>query len=492
MDSIAACGARLRDSLRDTLPLILFMLFFFCNAILGYFAIGNVAEEQVQATVSRTNIALIHSVIVEVLRAETGQRGYLLTGMDTYASPYHTALASIDDKLAALDAATLDAMQRQRFVELRRLVEQRMSELRSNVELLRDFSQREAVQELMSHRGQKLMTEIAALAAVMEKHEHRVLESRLQIANDKRNGAFFLILTANTVGLLLVAVSLVLVRTAQKKEKQYLVELKEAKEDLELKVEERTFALQHFSNELKRSNRELQDFAFVASHDLQEPLRKIRAFGDRLQQSCGERLGEQGADYVNRMQLASERMSRLINDLLSFSRITTKSEPFVSVALNDVANEVIEDLEVAIDEAGATIICGELPEVEADLFQMKQLLQNLIGNAIKFRRRDVPPVVTISAELPDPAHAGGQFVKLLFTDNGIGFDEAFNDRIFLPFQRLHGRSQYSGTGIGLAICRRVAERHGGSLTATSTPGIGSIFIVTLARTRQNFDFEEVA
>jgi light-regulated signal transduction histidine kinase (bacteriophytochrome) len=337
--------------------------------------------------------------------------------------------------------------------------------------------------------AQEQMLEIDTVVTAMDARERAVLDASFVAAEERRVDFFILILTANFVGLGLVVLSMLAVRKAMKREQQYLDELMEAKESLEYKVSERTAALQHFSNELKRSNRELQDFAFVASHDLQEPLRKIRAFGDRLQQSYAAKLGDQGADYINRMQLASERMSRLINDLLSFSRITTKAKPFLPVSLNKVAEEALEDLEVAIEEAGATVTIGALPEIDADFFQIKQLFQNLIANAIKFRRPGVPPVITVTA---DPASNHDVNVTIRFKDNGIGFDEIFLDRIFLPFQRLHSKAEYSGTGIGLAICRRVAERHGGSLTATSKPDEGSTFIVTLARTNQIYLFEDQA
>jgi signal transduction histidine kinase len=337
--------------------------------------------------------------------------------------------------------------------------------------------------------AQEQLLESDAIVAAMDDSERAVLEASLAVTEERRVNSLILILTANFVGLGLVVLSLLAVRKSMKKEQQYLLDLMEAKESLEYKVSERTAALQHFSNELKRSNRELQDFAFVASHDLQEPLRKIRAFGDRLQQYYGEKLGDQGNDYIKRMQMASERMSRLINDLLSFSRITTKAKPFLPVSLNKVAEEAVEDLEVAIEEAHATVTIGALPEIDADFFQIKQLFQNLIANAIKFRRPGVPPVITVTA---DPQRIDDENITIRFKDNGIGFDEIFLDRIFLPFQRLHSKSEYSGTGIGLAICRRVAERHGGSLTAISKPDVGSTFIVTLAKTNQIYLFEEQA
>jgi light-regulated signal transduction histidine kinase (bacteriophytochrome) len=368
-------------------------------------------------------------------------------------------------------------------------VEQRLGDLRNNYELTRNEGVASAIQSILSHRGLQQMADINMLATAMDDHERQKLDASLATAERRRFTSFVLMLTANFVGLGLVLLSMMAVRKAMKREQRYLAELVEAKESLEHKVDERTSALQHFSNELKRSNRELQDFAFVASHDLQEPLRKIRAFGDRLHQTFAEKLGDQGADYIRRMQLASERMSRLINDLLSFSRITTKAKPFLPVSLNQVAEEVVEDLEVAIEEAAAVIHFGDLPEIEADVFQMKQLFQNLLANALKFRRPGVPPIITVTAD-PPVRGQDKDMVTIRFTDNGIGFDEIYLDRIFLPFQRLHGKSEYSGTGIGLAICRRVAERHGGSLTAKSKPDYGSTFIVTLARTNQVYEFEE--
>jgi signal transduction histidine kinase len=238
--------------------------------------------------------------------------------------------------------------------------------------------------------------------------------------------------------------------------------------------------------QLERSNRELQDFAYVASHDLQEPLRKIRAFGDRLTTQYREALGTRGRDYLERMQQAAARMQTLITDLLTFSRVTTKAQPFGPVDLTRVAQEVIGDLEVRLEQVGGRVAVEALPTIEADPLQMRQLLQNLLGNALKFHRPETPTVVKISSDsLPMPAAdateptAPPPWCQLVVEDNGIGFDEKYLDRIFAPFQRLHGRSEYEGTGIGLAICRKIAERHGGCITAHSTPGQGATFVVTL-------------
>src|SRR5436190_10870297 len=225
---------------------------------------------------------------------------------------------------------------------------------------------------------------------------------------------------------------------------------------------------------LEQSNRELEDFAYVASHDLQEPLRKIQAFGDRLKAKHAAELAPAARDYIDRMQAAAKRMQILINDLLSFSRITTKAQPFVPVDLGVVAREVAHDLEHRTHEAGGEISIGELPSIDADPLQMRQLLQNLASNALKFHRQGVPPRVEITGQLDNGTRA-----RIVVADNGIGFDEKYAERIFTMFERLHGRGSYEGTGIGLAICRKIAERHGGEIAARSTPGQGSTFIVTL-------------
>jgi PAS domain S-box-containing protein len=239
-------------------------------------------------------------------------------------------------------------------------------------------------------------------------------------------------------------------------------------------------AMQAYAAQLERSNRDLEDFAFIASHDLQEPLRKIQAFGDLLQTRFGPTLGEDGCDYVDRMQDAAGRMKRMIEDLLRYSRIETTAQPFQLVDLHQLAQSVIIDLEVSIQESGAQVQLQPLPDLEADPVQIRHMLLNLVGNALKFRRKGVAPQVKIYAErLPEAAGAGGEMLRLVVEDNGIGFDERYQERIFQPFQRLQGRSQYEGSGIGLALCRKIAERHGGSISARSRPGKGSTFTVTL-------------
>ena len=233
-----------------------------------------------------------------------------------------------------------------------------------------------------------------------------------------------------------------------------------------------------YAKELERSNKELQDFASIASHDLQEPLRKIRSFGDLLKSKCSDTLDEQGQDFIDRMQSAGRRMNELIQSLLAYSRVTTKAEPFSQVDLNQTLQDALSNLEVRIREEGAAIDAETLPAVEADPLQMAQLFQNLLSNAIKFRQKGQPPKVKISSR-----HCGDQ-LEIRVEDNGVGFDQQYLDRVFAPFERLHGRSEYEGVGMGLAICRKIVERHRGMITATSAPGKGATFIVKLPEERR--------
>ena len=235
--------------------------------------------------------------------------------------------------------------------------------------------------------------------------------------------------------------------------------------------------LKSYARKLAQSNRELQNFAYVASHDLQEPLRKVRTFGDRLRTKYSGVLDERARDYLDRMEGATARMQDLIEDLLALSRVTTQARPFAEVDLGEVAREVLSDLEARIEGVGGRVEIGELPKIEADRLQMRQLFQNLVGNALKFHREGEPPLVNVRGALLEGQ--GGEACRITVEDNGIGLEEEYLERIFAPFERLHGRGAYEGTGMGLAICRRVVERHGGEIAASSTVGRGATFVVTL-------------
>jgi signal transduction histidine kinase len=236
--------------------------------------------------------------------------------------------------------------------------------------------------------------------------------------------------------------------------------------------------------DLVRSNDNLAQFAYVASHDLQEPLRKIQSFGDVLVTQFSHQLTPDGHDLLQRMKAAASRMSLLIKDLLDYSRISTHREPFHKLSVERLVREVLDDLDVGIRESRARLELGTLPTLMGDQRQLKQALQNLLSNALKFRKENQSPHIRVTARQLTRAQLPGALAVLSFTeqwheisveDNGIGFDPQYAERVFQVFQRLHGRTQYPGTGVGLAICRKVAENHGGGIMVESQPGVGSVF-----------------
>jgi PAS domain S-box-containing protein len=235
--------------------------------------------------------------------------------------------------------------------------------------------------------------------------------------------------------------------------------------------------------ELQRSNAALDEFASVASHDLQEPLRKILSFGERLNLSAGPALEGDARHQLERMLGAAARMSTLVTDLLRYSQVSTRVQRFVATDLARVAREVMADLETTIADAGGRVEVGALPVIDADESQMRQLLQNLLGNALKYRRADTPPLVRLSC-----VSSRDQHCTITVADNGIGFNDEYAEKIFKMFERLHGRAQYEGSGIGLAICKKIVERHNGTIAATSIAGKGATFTVTLPVTQVSSGF----
>ena len=238
---------------------------------------------------------------------------------------------------------------------------------------------------------------------------------------------------------------------------------------LEARVAERTA-------ELDRRNHELQSFAFLASHDLQEPLRKVRTFADLVRSEYGDQLPEEATRYLSRIEDAAARMSMLLTDLLDYSRVVGRPGAFERFEISDVTTEVLHDVEMLVEKTGAVIEVEGDVELEADRSQIRQLLNHLVLNAIKFQDDASTPRITLTVRSEDKYHC-----RLEVVDNGIGFDAQYAERIFRPFERLHGRSRYPGTGMGLAICHRIVERHGGTITAHSEPGVGSRFVIVLPR-----------
>ncbi|RYY89820.1 MAG: hypothetical protein EOO15_05010 [Chitinophagaceae bacterium] len=245
--------------------------------------------------------------------------------------------------------------------------------------------------------------------------------------------------------------------------------------------------LKQRTEQLEQSNSDLEEFAYAASHDLQEPLRKITTFSDRLSNELTGQLSTMQESLLGRLQSSATRMKGLIDDLLAFSRVSTRKEPFQRVDLNSILQEALQDLEGAVHEAGAEVRVGKLPTLEGDPRQLQQLFQNLLSNAIKYRNTDRNPIVEVSGRLlhpgdalhPDDSPGAGAWYLVEVRDNGIGLDMQYAGKIFQVFQRLHGRAEYEGSGIGLSIVQKVAARHGGVVRVASEPGNGAAFRLLL-------------
>lgn len=447
------------------------------------------------------------TVLAAVTDAETGQRGFLITGAPEYLEPYRQTLEAVRSEMSELERLTADdPAQRGLFAELRRLVDNRLELIRVNVETREQEGPDAAREMVMTGRGREAMEAVREHIDRMRREEERRLARALVQTRTAYRTALITSLITSALGLALVAVGFMLVRREIAIREQAAAALRESNDRLEERVRERTATISRANEalreevetrrqaeqrlkiaaaELARSNRELEQFASVASHDLQEPLRKIQAFGDRLQLQCAGQIDDKGRDYLERMLASAGRMRKLIDDLLTYSRAATRVQNFARVNLGEIAEGVVGDLEDRLHESRGRVEIGALPTIEAEPVQMRQLLQNLIANGLKFHRPGVPPVVRVSSRLVagDRAASDGEPAapqcEITVADNGIGFDPMYADRIFDLFQRLHGRHEYEGTGMGLAICRKIAERHSGRIAAASVPGEGARFVVTL-------------
>ena len=247
------------------------------------------------------------------------------------------------------------------------------------------------------------------------------------------------------------------------KRKQVETQLQRLNQQLENRVAQRT-------EQLSQINSALQEFVYIASHDLQAPLQKIQTFGTILYESCQDKLNTEEQDYLHRMYKAAKRGQSLIRSLLQYSHVSTQPASDTVIDLNEAVADVLNDLELQITQCDATIEVENLPHIQANAVQIQQLFQNLISNALKYHQANLPPLVHITA-IQTNGHSPHHIITIC--DNGIGFDETYAEYIFTPFKRLHNRSQYEGSGIGLSICRKIVERHGGKITAKSHLGKGT-------------------
>jgi signal transduction histidine kinase len=472
------------------LPLVLLI-----NAVISYSDVRRLVQSESDVTHTYRVVNALQEVMALVQDAETGHRGYILTGVEAFLEPYWEAVPRLDRAFARLDSLLVDdPAQAARSVQLRSHAEERLEYLAYTLNLFESGGLPAARDVIILGAGRRAMDAVRATKVEMREAETEALQARLARAGDSAQRTIVTQAFSTLIAVVLLVMVLVMFRRLLAARLAAHEALKLRSDRLEDEVLERTKALATANDELlseiavrrraelrlratvtelERSNRELEDFAFIASHDLQEPLRKIQLFTDRIERRHAGALEETGAADLRRVRAAATRMRRLVNDLLAYARIGRDSRAPTQVNLTSVVSSALEDLSEKIDETGATVAVEGLPTLEADGTQMYQLFHNLLSNALKFRQPGEAPYIRVAGQvLEDRA-------LIEVSDNGIGFDQKYADRIFDPFERLERHGQYEGTGIGLAVCRRVAEYHGGSIAARSAPGEGATFIVTL-------------
>ncbi len=423
--------------------------------------------EQYGLTVEKTN-----AIIQYTSQLESAAYSYMITNSKESEAIYKhknekllQIVKRLDDHCSAYHFAGDETS------TLNRLISQRI-EMLDKMILDKDSNSIEKQMEQMSIGNETTVNILSTLQKIRAANSE-MRESNQKDAEYANRNAMILLTLFGAVMLSIVFISFFKMRKEILRSERYLREINQ------------------INLELSSMNENLENFAYIASHDLSEPLRKIKTFGDLIEiELLNDKIDHSTiVSYVNRMQAASSRMQELIEDLLSYSRISRQFDIRNEINLKEVVDTVVSDLEIRIKENNAIVNIHDLPtSICADQIQMRQLFQNIISNAIKFKKADVAPIIDIHSEivgidqmdieeLKNSEHS--RFWKISVSDNGIGFEEKYLDKIFAIFQRLHGRSAYEGTGIGLSICKKITENHKGSITAFSTEGEGATFVVYL-------------
>jgi signal transduction histidine kinase len=441
-----------------------------------------------RVAVSRLTLQKLEAVLSSIKDAETGQRGYLLTRQESYLQPYTIALKTIEPQIEQLQRLTAaNAYQQQQLTKLKPLIAQKLAELQQTIDLKKNQSVEAALKLVLTDRGQQLMERIRATIQQMQEEENQQLRNWLKTREEDAQTGQVTFLG----GILLTLIAFYLVYRAihqeTKERRQAEASLKQLNDELEDRVQSRTAELEEANVNLLHSNRELEQFAYVASHDLQEPLRAVNSYAQLLSRKYQGNLDAKADKYLGYIMEGATRMQQLINDLLEFSRVGTRGKPLQPTDCEGVLSQVLDNLKVAILESRTRVTHDPLPTIVGDEIQLLQLFQNLISNAIKFRR--VGDSLAEGDSVPEPPRVHVKAVptdhEWVFSveDNGIGMDAEYFERIFMIFQRLHSRAEYPGTGIGLAVCKKIVERHGGRIWVESELGVGTIFYFTIPSTK---------
>ncbi|WP_245565077.1 sensor histidine kinase [Spirosoma spitsbergense] len=412
----------------------------------------------------------LERILSLVKDVETGSRGYIITRDTTYLEPYHKALKLLPGEITRLRTITTDnRVQISRRNLLGKLVKDKLAVTRARLDV-RPFDKNSLA---VRAEGKRRMDVLRKHVALMIDTENAMMDIRNRQAARSFRNTLIIIFALSLLTFMSLAVSHRLLEQELTRRQKTLDQLREYEDQLKGQI-----------RQLETSNEELERFAFVASHDLQEPLRKIQSFADLITDRYSNLFDEDSMLFMGKISGSARRMSKLIKDLLNFSRISNHQEVFKTVELNAIVRRILDDQELRLKGIDVQLEVGDLPVVQAVASQMDHLFNNLISNALKFTRVGVQPLLRIQSRLVNGEeytglHPNRPYFEITITDNGIGFEEKYLDHIFKVFQRLHGKTSFEGTGIGLAICKRVVMSHHGHITARSRPNEGTTFVVVL-------------
>jgi signal transduction histidine kinase len=438
-------------------------------ALLSYRNSERVAEAADARHRGSVRLDQLQEFLSTAVDVETGQRGYVVTGDEVFLAPYLSGMEQLEPRLQRLRVALIDdPRQQSALAQLEKMVTELIAYHRHVVALKASQDKDAAWRVIATGRGKQIMDQIRQLITALRGEEREQLQRRDREFQAGLHLSMFIIIAGSGLGFAAVALAAVAINWSLRERIRLNAELRQSLGENHAMLDQ----LRATGADLTRSNQELEQFAYIASHDLQEPLRKISSFAQLLASQYRDKLDAEANEFIGYMVDGAQRMQILIQNLLAYSRLGRKGRPFTLVDGDAVLKQALVNLQGAIEDSGAVVTSEPLPSVLADEVQLVQLFQNLIGNAIKFCG-PAKPSIQIRAEATSSASTF--FVR----DHGIGIEPRFAERIFIIFQRLHSREEYPGTGIGLAFCKKIVERHGGRIWLESAPGQDTTFCFTL-------------
>lgn len=467
-------------SRRIMLGFIMAMVLIASGFAISFYSYNQYSQDMQRVRHTYEVIGTLQNVLSSVKDVETGSRGYVITNDTLFLQPYRLGMRQLPEHTSRLRHLNSEnRIQVQNQVQLEKLIQAKLDAVSARIATKLTNERNLAV----AKEGKRRMDLIRQHVAMMTSTEQTLMEMRNKQAERSFRNTILIIFAVSLLTLLTLVISYRLLEQELVRRQQNEDQLR----DYEVKLKAQI-------RQLEASNEELERFAFVASHDLQEPLRKIQSFSNLITDRYGNLFDADSTMFMGKIANSAARMSKLIKDLLNFSRISNYQEHFKPVSLNDIVRRILDDQELRIKGLNVQVEMGNLPLVPAVASQMDHLFNNLISNALKFTRPGVQPLLRIQAKSVDGSAYEGLmtdelYVQVTVEDNGIGFDEKYRDHIFKVFQRLHGKSVFEGTGIGLAICKRVVLYHNGYITAYSQLNEGSTFVVVLPERQliQNYD-----